>query len=97
MKKLLVLFIALLYISAAYSQNTFKAVIKDAATNLPLTGASLALLGTNIGGIADTTGLITLNNIPNGKQIVQYRHIGYIIRQDTLIFPLVQVQPQMIL
>ena len=97
MKKLLVLFIALLYISAAYSQNTFKAVIKDAATNQPLTGASLALLGTNIGGIADTTGLITLNNIPNGKQIVQYRHIGYIIRQDTLIFPLVQVQPLMIL
>jgi outer membrane receptor for ferrienterochelin and colicins len=40
MKKLTVLFIALLYTAIAYSQNTFKAVLKDAATNQPLIGAT---------------------------------------------------------
>jgi outer membrane receptor for ferrienterochelin and colicins len=93
MKKLTVLFIALLYTAIAYSQNTFTAVLKDAATNQPLIGATATLQGTTKGAPSDTSGLVTLSNLPNGKQVIMFRYIGYINRQDTITFPLTQLQP----
>jgi outer membrane receptor for ferrienterochelin and colicins len=46
MKKLSVLLIALLWSAIAYSQNTFKAIIKDGKTKETLIGASALLQGT---------------------------------------------------
>ncbi|WP_374950907.1 TonB-dependent receptor domain-containing protein [Mucilaginibacter sp.] len=97
MKKLFVLLTALLFAHAAYSQNTFKAVVKDAKTNLPLIGATAQLQGTTIGAAADTTGFITLVSIPNGKQVITYKYVGYQSRTDTLTFPLASPLPLLIL
>jgi outer membrane receptor for ferrienterochelin and colicins len=94
MKKLTVLLAALLYTAIAYSQNnTFKAVIKDGKTNTPLTGASAQVLGTAIGAAADATGTVVLNNIASGKQVIEFRFLGYVTRRDTLVFPLAQSSP----
>ncbi|UYQ92173.1 TonB-dependent receptor [Chitinophaga horti] len=94
MKKLTVLLAALLYTAIAYSQNnTFKATIKDGKTNSPLPGASVQVLGTAIGASADTTGTVVLNNIPSGKQVIEFRFMGYASRRDTLVFPLSLVSP----
>lgn len=97
MKKITLLFIALLSTIIAYSQNPFKAIIRDAKTNEALIGATASILGTSIGAASDTAGLVTLLNIPNGKQIIQFRFVGYETLLDTLTFPLVQTQPILIL
>lgn len=97
MKKLIVLFIALLYTTTLYAQNTFKAVIKDGKTKETLIGATATLQGTTIGAASDTSGLITLSKIPDGRQVIKFSYVGYEARLDTLTFPLVQTQPILIL
>jgi outer membrane receptor for ferrienterochelin and colicins len=97
MKKLTVLLIALLYTAIAYSQNTFKAILKDAETRQPLIGATATIAGTTIGATTDTSGLVTLTQIADGKQLVRFNYMGYIARQDTITFPLTQTQPMEIL
>jgi outer membrane receptor for ferrienterochelin and colicins len=90
MKKTTVLLIALLYTVAAYSQNTFKAFIKDAKTKETLIGATAVLQGTAKGAATDTIGLVTLTNIPDGKQIIRFSYVGYETKTDTLSFPLTE-------
>lgn len=97
MKKLIVLLTALLYTCLAYGQNTLKVIIKDVKTQEPLIGATALIMGTTKGASADTSGLILLSNIPNGKQIIRFNYIGYEPRLDTLIFPLAGNSPVIIL
>jgi len=97
MKKLTVLLIALLYTFTAYSQNTFKAIIKDGKTNQPLIGATVPIQGTTIGSQSDTSGLIAIANIPNGRQVIKFSYIGYEPRLDTVLFPLTQSEPELML
>ncbi|MGF7079434.1 TonB-dependent receptor [Mucilaginibacter sp. UYCu711] len=97
MKKFIVLFIALLYTAIAYSQNTFKAIIKDGKTNEPLTGATAVLQGSTKGAAADAGGLLTLTGIHDGKQTIKFSYLGYETRTDTLNFPLSQNQPLLVL
>lgn len=97
MKKFIVLFIALFYTVIAYSQNTFKAIIKDGKTSEPLTGATAILQGSTKGAAADAAGLVMLTGIPDGKQILKFSYLGYETRTDTLNFPLSQNQPLVIL
>ncbi|WP_114936726.1 TonB-dependent receptor [Mucilaginibacter endophyticus] len=88
MKKITVLFIALLYTALTYAQNTFKVIVKDEKTKEPLIGATALISGTTKGAAADTSGMIIINGVPDGKQIIRYSFIGYQTRTDTLIFPL---------
>jgi outer membrane receptor for ferrienterochelin and colicins len=97
MKKIIVLFTALLYTAMAYAQDTFKAIIKDAKTNETLIGATALIQGINKGATADAAGLIMLTNIPAGKQIIRFSYIGYETRTDTLTFPVQQSSPMIIL
>ncbi|MGF7080368.1 TonB-dependent receptor [Mucilaginibacter sp. UYCu711] len=90
MKKSTVLLIALLYTVAAYSQNTFKAFIKDAKTKETLIGATVVLQGTAKGAASDTSGLVRLTNIPDGQQIIRFSYVGYETKTDTLSFPLAE-------
>jgi outer membrane receptor for ferrienterochelin and colicins len=88
MKKLIVLFIALIYTAVAYSQNTFQAIVIDVKTNEVLIGASVTLQGTTKGAVADTAGRITIAGIADGKQVIRTSYLGYVTRLDTLTFPL---------
>jgi iron complex outermembrane receptor protein len=97
MKKFIVLAVALLYTTISYSQNTFKAIVKDGKTNQPLIGASAVLQGSTKGAAADTSGMLTLTGIANGKQIIQFSYLGYETRTDTLDFPLSQGKPLLVL
>jgi outer membrane receptor for ferrienterochelin and colicins len=97
MKKFIVLLTALLYTTISYSQNTFNAIIKDAKTNQPLIGATALLQGSSKGASADTSGLLTITNIPNGRQIINFRYIGYQSLADTLDFPLSTTEPLLIM
>jgi len=80
-------------IHTVFGQNTFKAVIKDSETKEPLIGATAILSGTTTGATADINGLITLTNIPNGKQEIQFRYIGYEEHEQEFEFPLSSTDP----
>lgn len=97
MKKLTVLIAALLIIAAASAQNTYKAIIKDASTRQSLPGATVTITGTSIGSATDTSGLVILTNIPNGRQVISFTFMGYETRRDTVTFPLSQNEPVLIL
>ena len=73
-------------INTVFGQNTFKAVIKDSETKEPLIGATAILSGTATGATADINGMITLTNIPNGKQIIEFRYIVMKQEKTRLIF-----------
>jgi outer membrane receptor for ferrienterochelin and colicins len=91
--KIILLLMVAFNINTVFGQNTFKAVIKDSETKEPLIGATAILSGTTTGATADIDGLITLTNIPNGKQIIEFRYIGYETRKDTFEFPLATSDP----
>lgn len=83
--------------TTVFGQNTFKVSIKDSKTNEPLIGATAVLLGTEKGATTDAEGLLNLINIPNGKQVIEFRYIGYEIRKDTFEFPLPTLDPIIVL
>lgn len=93
MKIFILIFIALTWSSLTSGQNTFKAIVKDSETKEILVGAAVIVQGTTIGSITDQNGLVQLRNIPNGKQVILIRFVGYEENLDTLTFPIVQVEP----
>lgn len=90
MKKLMMLAAVLFYTATGYAQNIFTVIIKDSASDQPLPGVTVTIPGTGLGTSTDVDGEATLNNIPNGRQIIQFDYLGYETRTDTLIFPLMQ-------
>jgi len=97
MKRTTVLLAMLLFTVAAFAQNTYRVVIKDAEKNKPLPGATVKILNTEIREVADENGSVTLNNVPSGKQVIQYSFVGFHTSTDTLTFPLQQTGPKEIL
>jgi iron complex outermembrane receptor protein len=97
MQKIILSLMVLIYSVGAIAQNTFKAEIKDAESKEVLTGATATLQGTAVGSSADQNGYIEIKNIPNGKQIIIFRYMGYQERTDTIIFPHDQTEPLEIL
>ncbi|GAB2701155.1 hypothetical protein GCM10027037_27810 [Mucilaginibacter koreensis] len=80
----------------AHAQHTFKAIVKDNSTRQPLIGATALLQGTTQGAVADTSGLLILKTVPDGRQVIQFRYVGYISHTDTLTFPLTSTAPVII-
>nr|WP_121272971.1 TonB-dependent receptor [Pedobacter schmidteae] len=93
MKKLVVFIAVLFFTVTVYAQNTYKAIIKDAKTKQNIPGVIVKVQGLNISSVSGTDGLVTLNNIPSGKQVIQFSYIGFKPETQTLNFPLVQTVP----
>ncbi len=88
MKKIKLMVLFLLGIHTLNAQNILNAKIIDASTKEPIVGATLHLTPSKIGSASDDKGVISLLNIPNGRQVLTWRIIGFETRRDTLIFPL---------
>jgi hypothetical protein len=73
--------------SALHAQNTFSAIIKaeaeeeeeDADEEELLAGAT-ARIDTILVAIADTNGLVQLQNIPNGEHTIEFSMFGFLKR-----------------
>ncbi len=88
MKKILIVLAIIPGFYPVSGQNIFKAVISDRETHEPLTGATAVVYGTGTGATSDSKGLVEIRNIPDGRQIIIFRFIGYNQRLDTFNFPL---------
>jgi outer membrane receptor for ferrienterochelin and colicins len=87
MKEKYLLLSAIFTINTALSQNKFQAQIKDALTNDVLPGSTAFIQVANIAVIADSNGVVEINNIPDGIQVIKFQYVGYEQEQDTIIFP----------
>lgn len=87
-KLIIILTISILSASNLLSQNTFKAIIKDEKSKEILIGVNAVLNQTNNGGISDEQGIVTIKNIPEGKQYVTFSYLGYKSETLSFLFPL---------
>ena len=73
---------------AATSQNTFKAIVHDGKTKQVIYGVNAKIPDLKIGATSDTTGLVIIKNIPNGKFEVEIGHVGYTTLEQIFSFPM---------
>lgn len=93
MRNLILVFFVLFCFSQMQSQNVLKVVVKDQESKEPLSGAKAVLKGTSNTGSADGTGLLEIKNIPDGRQVIVFSHVGYETVTDTFSFPFTGQQP----
>lgn len=77
----------------SYSQNTLRVVVKDSETKESLPGTTAVIKGINLGGSADSNGLIEIQNVPNGEHEVTFSFVGYSSFETTLTFPMQDAEP----
>ncbi|KQN32579.1 TonB-dependent receptor [Pedobacter sp. Leaf41] len=97
MRKIILLFCTLLCITAAYAQNSVKIIVKNKNTKGALSDATILLKNTTIVVKTSADGIAVLGNIPNGKQTLIIRNVGFQEQQLALLFPNNQDQPLEIL
>jgi len=93
MQKIFLMLCTVLCMASAHAQNSFKILIKSEETKYALTGATVSIAGTNIIAGSDPSGLVSIDNIPVGKQVIKINHIGYQSQTITLNFPVSQQAP----
>jgi iron complex outermembrane receptor protein len=87
MKRAISLLLLLCAGNFCLAQNTWTARIKDHNTKEPLAGATVLLKGSGRGIKADSNGLLSFSNIPDGKQTFSIHFVGYNDHVQTLDFP----------
>lgn len=63
--------------SYSYAQSDLKGTVIDAHSREAILGVNIIIQGTNIGTATDINGTFNLRNVPTGKQIIRFSHIGY--------------------
>ena len=88
MKGLLSIILSLFLFQNISAQNTFRAIIKaDGEDAELLAGATAHVVDTTLAAVADSNGLIVLENIPNGEKVIEFSIIGYFKKKIKLSFP----------
>jgi outer membrane receptor for ferrienterochelin and colicins len=70
------------------AQNTFKAKVTNDQTKGILKGANAAIPDLKISVSADTSGLIAISNLPNGKFEIEITYVGFSKSKKVYSFPL---------
>lgn len=86
--KLIALAIITLLAQSICAQNIFKAIVKDGDTKEILVGVNAVLNKTANGASSDENGIITISNIPDGKQHITFSYLGYESETKSYTFPL---------
>jgi iron complex outermembrane receptor protein len=81
MKSVFIFWIALLCTFNIYAQHSFRAIIKDGDENF-LQGTTVNIKAINKFAIADSNGLVVIENIPAGKFKITFSHVGF---KETII------------
>ncbi len=76
-KRILSIVVLLALFSAIAVANNIKGIIRDKSSKEPLTGATVQVLGTNIGVIADLDGNYNLVGLKNGTYTILIKYVSY--------------------
>ena len=85
--KILFILFFLLNFNLIFSQNTFKALVKNEKSQEAITNVSVFLEGTQNVSTTNEKGFIIIENLPDGKQIIVFNAIGYRKKEETIVFP----------
>lgn len=88
MQKIIALLLATISVYSVTAQNSFTSIIKDSKTLQPLGGASVILNNAGNGNSTDSSGIVRLDNIPNGKQTISFSFAGYETVTRHFVFPM---------
>jgi len=80
--------LVLLMTQHAFSQNTFKAIVKDEKTSETLPGITAYIKSLNKGAATDANGKLEIKNIPDGTFTIEFSCMGYKSYQLSESFPL---------
>ena len=97
MKNFILPLLAILYTSILFSQNSFRAIIKDGETREVLYGANAIIKGSVNGASSNQNGFLEITNIQNGTQTIIFSFIGYNEKSEIYEFPLTLSEPLEIL
>ena len=98
MNKLYIFFVALIFSSSAFAQNSFTAIVKDSKSLEPIIGATVIFTDIKQSSVTDAEGRVSIPNVQDGRHILEIRYLGYQTKRDTIIFPLSSnIQPTYLL
>lgn len=86
--------LTLLMSSYAFGQNTWKGKVIDAESKSPLAEVTVFIKGTPVMAKSNEQGLVILQNIPDGNQMLNFKIVGHEEKSITLVFPLQQTEIQ---
>ena len=81
---------------AASAQETLEIKVIDAQTGEPLYGANAFIKGTTIGATANEEGIINLENIPDGQQLIVISYLSYETQELEVFFPRKEKSPEIV-
>ena len=76
-KKVLFIVTLLSLLSTQLLAENIKGIIRDKSSKEPLTGATVQIVGTNIGVIADLDGNYNLAGLKNGTYNLEIKYVSY--------------------
>lgn len=76
MKKILLLAYLVIFTQILYSQG-IRGKITDARTSEPLVGATVKIMGTSLGAVADLDGVYFIEDLKSGNYDLKFSYIGY--------------------
>ncbi|WP_026969128.1 TonB-dependent receptor [Algoriphagus terrigena] len=88
MTKYILLCLAMFWANLAFSQNSYRAIVKDHETDQPLPGASVQVLELGKGGVADESGAVLIEELPNGIYTLEVRFLGFETLKFQRTFPM---------
>lgn len=97
MKKFLLLFVAMACSITAFAQNSLTIILKEAESKSPLIGATVTITDLKKALSTNAQGQVTFSDIPDGIHSIEYRYVGYTSKIETLIFPLTNTEPLIVL
>ncbi len=77
----------MLLCEAAYSQNIFRAIIRDDKTKAPLAGATAQLIQSGDAAISGSLGIVEIKNIKPGNIKIAFSYAGYQSKTADFTFP----------
>ncbi len=77
-----------LFVQGVSAQNTFRAKVINDQTKASLYGATVTIPDLNIRSSTDTSGLIVIHNIPDGKFEIEITYLGFAKSEHVYSFPL---------
>jgi outer membrane receptor for ferrienterochelin and colicins len=88
MKRIFMLIAFMLFYYGVMAQNTFRAKVINDQTKMILKGATATIPDLKKTVAADTSGLITIPDIPNGKFEIEISYVGFSKSEKVYNFPL---------
>lgn len=82
-----IILLCILFCHIVSAQNTFKAIIRNDKTKEILKGATAVIPDLKIVATADSNGVISINNIPAGKFLIEVSYIGFNRQEKVYAFP----------